>query len=54
MMVDGITIIKLVLFECELLGDVLLIVITLLSAYLLFAYKSQKLPFYVILNDDQV
>ncbi|KHN79552.1 Meckelin [Toxocara canis] len=44
---------KLMLFECAILGDVFLIVIIAMASFITFGYKAQKLPYYVMLSQQQ-
>ncbi|VIO94856.1 MGC26979 protein, putative [Brugia malayi] len=53
MIIDGATLIKLILFECEILSDVFLFVILTPTLFTVFAYKMQQIPQYVIFNSKQ-
>ncbi|KAL6743356.1 hypothetical protein Aduo_016401 [Ancylostoma duodenale] len=52
-LLDASTVLQFLLYECAALGDVFFIVITAMSCWITFAYKSQKYPFYTTLNEDQ-
>lgn len=54
MIVDAATMGKLVFFECGILGDIFLVVITAMAIFITFGYKAQKLPYYVMLSQEQV
>ncbi|KHJ98221.1 hypothetical protein OESDEN_01792 [Oesophagostomum dentatum] len=52
-LLDASTVIQFLLYECAALGDVFFVVITAMSCWITFAYKTQKYPFYTTLNEDQ-
>ncbi|KAK5973221.1 MecKel-Gruber Syndrome (MKS) [Trichostrongylus colubriformis] len=52
-LLDAATIVQFLLYECAALGDVFFVVITAMSCWITFAYKSQTYPFYSILDEDQ-
>lgn len=54
MIIDGTTLIKLLLFECEILSDVFLFVVLIPTLFTVFAYKMQQIPQYVVFNHKQV
>ncbi|EPB67741.1 hypothetical protein ANCCEY_13168 [Ancylostoma ceylanicum] len=52
-LLDASTVLQFLLYQCAALGDVFFIVVTAMSCWITFAYKSQKYPFYTTLNEDQ-
>ncbi|KAK6010274.1 hypothetical protein OSTOST_24710, partial [Ostertagia ostertagi] len=49
-LLDAATVLQFLLYECAALGDVFFVVLTAMSCWITFAYKSQTYPFYTILN----
>ncbi|KAK6016269.1 hypothetical protein OSTOST_18250, partial [Ostertagia ostertagi] len=52
-LLDAATVLQFLLYECAALGDVFFVVLTAMSCWITFAYKSQTYPFYTILNEEQ-
>uniref|UniRef100_A0A7I4YZN0 Meckelin n=1 Tax=Haemonchus contortus TaxID=6289 RepID=A0A7I4YZN0_HAECO len=52
-LLNATTVLQFILYECSALGDVFFVVLTAMSCWITFAYKSQTYPFYSILNEDQ-
>ncbi|KAK6757242.1 hypothetical protein RB195_015210 [Necator americanus] len=52
-LLDASTVLQFLLYECAALGEVFFVVITAMSCWITFAYKSQKYPFYSTLNENQ-
>lgn len=53
-MLDAATLIKLVLYECEVISNIFLLVMGCMAVWIVFAYKLQKHMVYVLLSYDQV
>ncbi|CAD6198590.1 unnamed protein product [Caenorhabditis auriculariae] len=51
--VDASSVLKLVLYECALLGDVFFIVVAVVACWTTFSYKSQTYVFYKLLSERQ-
>ncbi|WKY12343.1 hypothetical protein Q1695_003711 [Nippostrongylus brasiliensis] len=52
-LLDATTVLQFILYECAALGDVFFVVLTAMSCWITFAYKTQSAPFYSILDQDQ-
>lgn len=52
--IDGVTIVKLILFECDILSDVFLATVLASAIFVTYTYKGQQLPYYSVFNDKQV
>lgn len=52
-LLDASTVLQFLLYECAALGDVFFVVLTAMSCWMTFGYKSQAYPFYSVLNEDQ-
>ncbi|KAL3995461.1 Meckelin (Transmembrane protein 67) family protein [Acanthocheilonema viteae] len=53
MIIDSATLIKLVFFEFEILSDVFFFVVLIPTLFVIFAYKMQQIPQYVVFDSQQ-